>query len=134
MDESRTHIRRVRLRLLLAVAVLTIAGAVWGVSQTQRSAADRSFAASRAGQQMLTAMLDQETGLRGFALSGEEEFLEPFVRGEGDFEAARSRAPAGNVEPERARCAGRSRWPPRADGRGWRGTSSRGCARATGAA
>jgi len=47
------------------VAVLTIAGAVWGVSQTQRSVAGRAFTENRAAQQMLTAMLDQETGLRG---------------------------------------------------------------------
>jgi methyl-accepting chemotaxis protein len=81
---------RIRLRLLLVVAVLTIAGAVWGVSQTQRNAADRAFAQSRAAQQMLTAMLDQQTGLRGFALSREEEYLEPFVRGEHDLKLTRS--------------------------------------------
>jgi diguanylate cyclase (GGDEF)-like protein len=79
---------RVRLRLLLAVAVLSIAGAVWGVSQTQRTAADRAFAESRAGQQLLTAMLDQETALRGFALASEEDFLAPFFRGESAFDAA----------------------------------------------
>ena len=33
-------------------------------------------------------MLDQETGLRGFALLREEEFLEPFVRGSRNFDAA----------------------------------------------
>jgi diguanylate cyclase (GGDEF)-like protein len=88
LAESRRTSTRVRLRLLLSVAVLTIAGGVWGVSETQRSVADRAFAASRAGQEMLTAMLDQETGLRGFKLSGEEQFLEPFVSGEDDFEAA----------------------------------------------
>ena len=78
-----------RLRLLLAVAVVTIAAAVWGVSQLQRNAADRAFAASRAGQEMLTAMVDQETGLRGYILAQkDEEFLEPFVRGRHDFDAA----------------------------------------------
>ncbi len=88
LPEFRRTSTRVRLRLLLAIAVLTIAGAVWVVSQTQRGAADRAFAQSRAAEQMLTAMLDQQTGLRGFALSREEEFLEPFVRGEHDFEVA----------------------------------------------
>jgi len=68
--------------------VVTIAGAVWGVSQTQRSAADRAFSENRAAEQMLTAMLDQQTGLRGFALAREEQFLEPFVRGEHDFVVA----------------------------------------------
>jgi diguanylate cyclase (GGDEF)-like protein len=88
VPEHRTTSSRVRLRLLLAVAVLTISGAVWGVSQTQRSAADRAFAQSRAAEQMLTAMLDQEAGLRGFALFREEEFLDPFVRGERAFAVA----------------------------------------------
>jgi diguanylate cyclase (GGDEF)-like protein len=88
LDELHPTSSRLRRRALLAVAVLTIAGTVWGVSQSQRSAADRAFAASRAGQQMLTAMLDQETGLRGFALAREEEFLAPFVVGQGAFDAA----------------------------------------------
>jgi len=68
--------------------VLTIAAAVWGVSQAQRSAADRAFAESRAGHRMLAAMLNQETGLRGFALSRRDDFLEPFLRGERSFDEA----------------------------------------------
>jgi diguanylate cyclase (GGDEF)-like protein len=102
------------MRTLLAVAVLTIAGAVWGVSQTQRNAADRAFAQSRAAQQMLTAMLDQQTGLRGFALSEEEEFLEPFVRGAHDFDAAVAGARGDGDASERetlvAQVAAARRW------------------------
>ncbi len=101
MPERRTPSSRVRLRLLLAVAVLTIAGAVWGVAQTQRSAADRAFAQSRAAEQMLTAMLDQETGLRGFAMSREEQFLDPFVRGERAFLVASDSARRNGEESER---------------------------------
>jgi GGDEF domain-containing protein len=89
LDESRSTSSRIRLRLLLAVAVMTIAGAVWGASQVQRNSSDRAFAASRAGQQMLTAMLDQQTGLRGFSLARErEEFLEPYVHGHHEFDGA----------------------------------------------
>jgi CHASE3 domain sensor protein len=98
LDELHPTSSRLRRRALLAVAVLTIAGAVWGVSQSQRSAADRAFGESRAGQQMLTAMLDQETGLRGFALAREEEFLAPFVAGQGAFDAAVASARR-NLEP-----------------------------------
>ncbi len=68
--------------------MVTIAGAIWGLSQSQRSAADRAFDQSQAGQQMLTAMLDQQTGLRGFALARQEDFLDPLVRGRRDFEAS----------------------------------------------
>jgi hypothetical protein len=88
LDESRHTSGRIRLRLLLAVAVVTIAAMTWGVSQIQSNAADRAFAASRAGQQMLTAMLDKQTGLRGFTLTREEEYLTSFVRGERNFDAA----------------------------------------------
>lgn len=77
-----------RLRLLLAVAVLTIAASVWLVSQGQRDAADRAYRQSAAGQRMLVAMLNQETGLRGFMLTRRSEFLEPFRRGVSDFEMA----------------------------------------------
>ena len=89
------------MRLLLAVAVVTIAAAVWGVSQTQRTTAERALDESRAGQQMLTAMLDQETGLRGFALTREEEFLDPRVHGLQDFESALESARRLSDESER---------------------------------
>ena len=77
-----------RTRATLAIAVVVIAAAVWGVSTTQRSTAERVFEESAAAQRMLTAMLDQETGLRGFALTRERSFLEPFDRGVRDFDAA----------------------------------------------
>jgi len=88
MPSSRKTSAYWRLRLLLAVAVLTIAGSVWLVSQAQRSAADRAYGESAAGQRMLVAMLNQETGFRGFALTRREEFLQPFKEGVRDFERA----------------------------------------------
>lgn len=75
-------------RVLLGLAVAVIAAATWVVSETQRSAAQQVFEEGRAGNRMLTAMLDQETGLRGFALSGDEEFLQPYVRGAAQFDRA----------------------------------------------
>jgi len=63
------------------VAVLTIAGSVWMVSQAQRNAADRAYAQSPAGQKMFVAMLNQQTGFRGFALTRRSEFLKPFRTG-----------------------------------------------------
>jgi len=74
-----------RTRLLLAAAVFVISAAVWIVSETQRNTAERVFEESRAANRMLTAMLDQETGLRGFAIAKQEDFLEPYVRGAADF-------------------------------------------------
>lgn len=77
-----------RTRLVLAVAVGVVALAVWVVSETQRSTAERVFDESRAASRMLTAMLDQETGLRGFAITRERAYLQPFVDGVRDFNDA----------------------------------------------
>jgi len=84
-DDSTTLLRT---RLLLALGILVIAGAVWGVSQVQRDTADRGYRESAAAERMLVAMLDQETGLRGFALTRSEEFLAPFRDGLRDYAAA----------------------------------------------
>ena len=94
MPPSRRTSARLRLRLLLAVAVLAIAGSVWLVSEAQRNAVDRAYSESAAGQRMLVAMLNQETGFRGYALTRRKEFLEPFQSGVRDFEAALRRAGA----------------------------------------
>jgi diguanylate cyclase (GGDEF)-like protein len=77
-----------RTRLLLAAAVAVAALAMWLVSETQRNTAERIFERSRAADRMLTAMLDQETGLRGFAVSRNEAFLEPYIRGGESFDEA----------------------------------------------
>ncbi|NLT07088.1 MAG: diguanylate cyclase [Solirubrobacterales bacterium] len=81
-----------RTRVLLAVAVAVVAAAVWTVSAHQRSTADRLFDESRAAAAMLTAMLDQETGLRGYVLTRDRAFLEPFVVGGREFGAAADQA------------------------------------------
>ena len=77
-----------RTRLVLAVAVGVVAFAVLAVSETQRSTAERVFDESRAAARMQTAMLDQETGLRGFALTRERPYLQPFIDGVRDFNDA----------------------------------------------
>lgn len=74
--------------LLVVVAVGVIAVAVWGAARMQHHAADRSFELGRAGQQMMVAMLDQQTAVRGFALTRQEAFLDPYREGAVDFEEA----------------------------------------------
>jgi diguanylate cyclase (GGDEF)-like protein len=96
-----------RTRILLVVAVGVIAGAVWIASSSQRSAAERVFDETRAGQAMLTAMLNQETGVRGFALTGRTSFLIPYNRGRRDFELAVADArEASRHDPPAYRSAG----------------------------
>jgi diguanylate cyclase (GGDEF)-like protein len=77
-----------RTRLVLAVAVGVVALAVWAVSEMQRSTAERVFDESKAAARMQTAMLDQETGVRGFALTRERPYLQPFIDGVRDFNVA----------------------------------------------
>ena len=82
---SRSAISRNRALLLLSIAI--VAGAVWLVSATQRSAAGHAFDESRAVEGMLVAQVNQETGLRGFALTRRADFLEPYVAGRREFAA-----------------------------------------------
>jgi diguanylate cyclase (GGDEF)-like protein len=77
-----------RIRVVLVAAIFAIAAAVWGVGRIQASADDFSTHAITAGQQMLIAMLDQETGLRGYINTRDERFLEPYRRGRGHLETA----------------------------------------------
>jgi diguanylate cyclase (GGDEF)-like protein len=78
--------------LVLVIAVGVVALAVWAVSETQRSTAERAFDESRAAARMETAMLDQETGLRGFALTRKRPYLEPFIDGVRNFNIAAEQA------------------------------------------
>jgi len=84
-----------RLRFLLALVVLVIGGSVWLIAGQQRQAVIGMQGQLRASSDLLTAMLDQETGLRGYALTGEREFLEPYERGQQDFDRAVREAQAG---------------------------------------
>ncbi|MEM1070027.1 MAG: CHASE3 domain-containing protein, partial [Planctomycetota bacterium] len=47
---------------------------------------DHSHQVIRAGNEILTAAVDMETGVRGYLLAGKEEFLEPYVSGEQRFD------------------------------------------------
>jgi len=76
------------IRVILVVAILAIAGAVWGVGRIQSSADDSSTHAITAGEQMLIAMLDQETGLRGYINTRKLQFLEPYRKGRTHLETA----------------------------------------------
>ncbi|MEA2135343.1 MAG: hypothetical protein QOC68_3252 [Solirubrobacteraceae bacterium] len=84
-----------RLRVLLALSVLVIGGSVWLVAGQQRDAVIGMQGQLRSSSDLLTAMLDQETGVRGYALTGEKSFLEPYVTGQGGFERAMRAAQAG---------------------------------------
>src|SRR3954451_18347743 len=76
------------IRVVLVVAILAIAAAVWGVGRIQSSADDASTHALTAGQQMLISMLDQETGLRGYVNTRDRQFLQPYLSDRSRLETA----------------------------------------------
>ncbi len=81
-----------RIRLLLAVSVLLVGASVWLLAGQQRAAVVGMQSQLNTSSGLLTSMLDQETGLRGFALTDREVFLEPYQMGQDQFERVLSRA------------------------------------------
>ncbi len=75
-----------RVRMLFVAGVAVVCLAVWFAAYSQRAALTRTADALRANTEMLVAMLDQETGLRGYKLSGRDDFLAPYTQGRLDFE------------------------------------------------
>jgi diguanylate cyclase (GGDEF)-like protein len=71
--------------------VLVAAVAVWVPAAVERASSERSYALARGAQEMLTAMIDQETGLRGYVLTGDRRFLEPYRSGRVDVTVAEQR-------------------------------------------
>jgi diguanylate cyclase (GGDEF)-like protein len=92
-----------KIRWLLAASVLLIAAAVWFGGKAQRSASDRGDREVRAAQAMLAARLDLETGLRGFMLTGREQFLRPYLEGLGAYRSAAADLAAADLSPSEAR-------------------------------
>jgi diguanylate cyclase (GGDEF)-like protein len=88
MRSARTPI------ILCALAVIVVGAAVWLPAANQRSVSDRLSAQGSAVQLMLTAMLDQETGLRGYSMTAQPVFLEPYRTGKREYDAAVSSAEA----------------------------------------
>jgi diguanylate cyclase (GGDEF)-like protein len=77
-----------RSRLLLLLGVLVIVGAVWYASGQERRSLATGDAHTESASEMLTAMLSQESGLQGYLLTGETEFLAPYTSGRQQFEQA----------------------------------------------
>ncbi|MEO6629922.1 MAG: ATP-binding protein [Aquihabitans sp.] len=78
--------RRLRLLLLVGAAVLVIiivtsALAIRGLSRSQDELIDHVQVARVAAIDLEAALLNQETAVRGFALSGEDSILEPRAAG-----------------------------------------------------
>jgi signal transduction histidine kinase len=70
--------------------VLSLA-ALHRLSVARGQLADRLDPAAIAAEQLKGALVDQETGVRGFALAGDPSFLDPYRRGGADASAAEAR-------------------------------------------
>ena len=85
-DVERT-IRNRFVRVYAALTIVIVIGAVFVVLavRDRNRAADGEDQLWRPGQiaavEVLTAAVDQETGVRGFVISGDEKFLEPYTAG-----------------------------------------------------
>jgi signal transduction histidine kinase len=85
--------RRVGVAFLTvgALGVVALAFTVWTFSSLLDARArliDRIDPAVLAGRDLRGALLSQESGVRGYALAGDEPFLEPYNRGRADEAAA----------------------------------------------
>ena len=77
---------------MLALLVLVIGVSVWLIAGEQRQTILGTQGQLRSSNDLLTAMLDQETGLRGYALTGVRDFLEPYELGLDEFDSAHDQA------------------------------------------
>src|ERR1700757_1294833 len=76
------------MTLLLVAAVVTGAMALAHLNQERHRIETTIDPAALAAQQLYTALLNQETGVRGYALSAEPDFLAPYTQGIADENAA----------------------------------------------
>ncbi|MCD0481016.1 CHASE3 domain-containing protein [Streptacidiphilus sp. ASG 303] len=85
-----------RAGVAAALAVLALLGTLgaWTLARMTTAIgqlADTGSPALVASVRLETALVDQETGIRGYGLSGRREFLQPYTRGLAEEEAAAAR-------------------------------------------
>jgi diguanylate cyclase (GGDEF)-like protein len=85
-------IRFRRLAALIAVPVVLIACAVFATATIERDSALHSSDQVEAAHGLLTAMLDMETGARGYFETRDPSFLAPWFQGQTDFAAQLARS------------------------------------------
>ncbi|WP_424187353.1 sensor histidine kinase [Actinokineospora sp. G85] len=86
----RSAIASVAVVGIFAIAIAAVAVAIGGLSDARLRLLDRAGPTVVAAEQLTTAFVDQETGVRGFALTGRSEFLAPFSDGQERSEQARA--------------------------------------------
>ncbi|MCY7299028.1 MAG: CHASE3 domain-containing protein, partial [Ilumatobacteraceae bacterium] len=77
----RLRVALAALSVLLVLAGLTLVVVLRQADRALSDQAQRTFPARLAASQLLASLVDQETGLRGYALTGDQQFLEPYRQG-----------------------------------------------------
>ncbi|MGW3135553.1 sensor histidine kinase [Streptomyces sp. NPDC001139] len=85
--------RWLRLGVASTLAVLAVLGslggwAMWRTSQTTALLTDRRSPALIESIRLEEALVNQETGIRGYGMSGRQDFLDPYAEGVSDEKAA----------------------------------------------
>ncbi|ACJ01432.1 methyl-accepting chemotaxis protein [Rhodospirillum centenum] len=87
-----SFIRKLIIGFSAVIAVAVLSGLfTWRAADTIERAGrwtTHTYAVLDAMDAILSAMVNQETGLRGFLLTGKEEFLAPYTAGESEFQTA----------------------------------------------
>ena len=86
----RLRVALVALLLLVVLAGIALIAVLREADRALSQQAQRTFPARLAASQLLASLVDQETGLRGYALTGDEQFLEPYRQGLVDEQTARA--------------------------------------------
>ena len=79
--------------LAALIAVLVVGAVILSVRlyDAQSAVVDRLFTTYEAAADVNAALLDQETGFRGYALTGNQDYLAPYQQGRGVLASARPR-------------------------------------------
>src|SRR5438477_136476 len=77
-----------RAAAAIVIAVVLISGAVFATATIERDSAVHSSDQQAAGHALLAAMLDEDTGARGYFETREVRFLAPWYRGRQEFATA----------------------------------------------
>ena len=81
-----------RIAALVVLTVLVIGGAVFSAAKIASNSAEHAARQKNASELMLTAMLNQETGARGYFETRARIFLTPFDQGATAFPRALAKA------------------------------------------
>ena len=83
------------LAVLLAISVALGTVAIVRLADARQRVVEQIGPTRVAAQQLLTALVDQETGLRGYALTGDRSFLDSYDRGTRDQRTSTQEVDAG---------------------------------------